>query len=324
MIVPRYWSEATQRTRHAGRSFTLKRFGWSDVSEQAAQAHARERVQAALSTLQAEGDVRRVDHKIAYNGAEGLPIREEVVEQHGDVVISRNSYGALCLNTPDVLFADVDFDSRPGRGLSLMVFAAVLGVSLLLAMLTGMGWLLALGTVVALLGGGLVARRLRALWVRLRGGVEALALARIAAVVQRHPELNLRIYRTPLGLRVLAMNATYAPASDKAQALLAELGSDPVYARMCRNQQCFRARVSPKPWRIGIERMTVTGSWPVKPERLAARRAWVAAYERQALAYAACRFVTEMGSRQVTPRAEQVRRLHDGLCRVHDSRLELA
>lgn len=48
---------------------------------------------------------------MAYNGAQGVPIREEVLERHGDTVITRNGYGAKCLNTPDVLFADVDFDT---------------------------------------------------------------------------------------------------------------------------------------------------------------------------------------------------------------------
>jgi hypothetical protein len=59
---------------------------------------------------------------------------------------------------------------------------------------------------------------------------------RIEAVSRRHPELHMRIYRTPLGLRVLLMNDTYTAASDRAQKLLKELGSDPVYRQMCHNQ----------------------------------------------------------------------------------------
>ena len=33
----------------------------------------------------------------------------EIVSRHGETVITRNSYGALCLNTPNALFADVDY-----------------------------------------------------------------------------------------------------------------------------------------------------------------------------------------------------------------------
>jgi hypothetical protein len=38
-----------------------------------------------------------------YNGAAGVPIREEIVGRHGETVITRNSYGARCLNMPNVL-----------------------------------------------------------------------------------------------------------------------------------------------------------------------------------------------------------------------------
>jgi len=36
-----------------------------------------------------------------------VPIREEIVSRHGDTIITRNSYGARCLNTPNALFADI-------------------------------------------------------------------------------------------------------------------------------------------------------------------------------------------------------------------------
>jgi hypothetical protein len=46
--------------------------------------------------------------KVPYNGAVGVPIREEILARYGAAVITRNSHGARCLNTPDILFADVD------------------------------------------------------------------------------------------------------------------------------------------------------------------------------------------------------------------------
>ena len=118
MIVPQYWSESKLRKIVNGRQFTIKRFGWSDVSEDDAKKHADTRVQDAARELEEKGDVRRVDHKVAYNGAEGIPIREEVISRHQDVVITRNTYGSLCLNTPDVLFADVDFEQKAPSGVS--------------------------------------------------------------------------------------------------------------------------------------------------------------------------------------------------------------
>ena len=129
MIVPRHWSESQATTFSNGRSFTVKRFGWSDISQEDAKHHAERRLQEALMILSETGDVRRIDHKVSYNGGEGIPIREEVVSEHGDIVISRNSYGALCLNTPDVMFADIDLDDTPPVSIPLATFILFVLVS---------------------------------------------------------------------------------------------------------------------------------------------------------------------------------------------------
>lgn len=52
MQIPRYWAQT--RLRHeTGRRHgaTVQRWGWSDQSAQAAQAHAQERAQAALDQV---------------------------------------------------------------------------------------------------------------------------------------------------------------------------------------------------------------------------------------------------------------------------------
>ncbi len=93
MIVPEYWAEAKERVVYEGKGATYKRFGWSDESQEAAFENARERVLEAAERASRGEQVRLVDHKVAYNGAEGLPIREQVIERHGDTVITRNAYG---------------------------------------------------------------------------------------------------------------------------------------------------------------------------------------------------------------------------------------
>jgi len=126
MIVPEYWAEAEERVRVDGRQRTLKRFGWSDVSEQDARENARERVREAAARARAGESVRTADQKVAYNGADGLPIREQIIERHGDSVITRNSYGALCLNTPNVLFADIDVPVSRHTSVAIAVFVAIM------------------------------------------------------------------------------------------------------------------------------------------------------------------------------------------------------
>jgi hypothetical protein len=143
-------------------------------------------------------------------------------------------------------------------------------------------------------------------------------LARVAEVIRLHPEAHLRVYRTPAGLRVLAMHRTFDPEDPAVAEFFAVLGTDPLYVRMCKHQKCFRARVSPKPWRIGIKTHLVPrpGVWPVKPEWLPKRKEWVEAYEARALSHASCRLLETVGSPQVTPETQSVQRLHDELCRA--------
>lgn len=70
---------------------------------------ADERATEALKHyLAGETHLQSREENVGYNGTDGLPIREEILEEHGEVVITRNAYGAHCLNTPNVLFVDMD------------------------------------------------------------------------------------------------------------------------------------------------------------------------------------------------------------------------
>jgi hypothetical protein len=154
------------------------------------------------------------------------------------------------------------------------------------------------------------------LWAK--GGVEGSVRTRIARFIAGHPEWHLRLYRTPAGMRVLAMHRTFDPEEPAVADCFHALGVDPIYARMCHNQHCFRARVSPKPWRIGIpgHMRPRPGVWPVNPERLPERNRWIEAYEHVARNHASCRFIEAVGSDVVAPEAQAVQVLHDELCQA--------
>ncbi len=318
MIVPEYWAEARRHTRHQGRSVTVRRFGWSDDSEAAAQAHAESRAQAAFDAVLAGEALPRREALTSY-GVLGVPIREEIVARDGDVVITRNSYGALCLNTPDVLFADMDFEARPsGWALPMSVVALMLvGVTAAAAM--AMDWRLAVGLAIAWL---VLANRITLAFRRRAfdrdGGAEARAIARVAGFADAKPDWHLRAYRTPKGLRVLVVHRTFAPREPDVDRLFAALAADRLYATMCRLQHCFRARLTPKPWRIGIKRHIKprSAAWSRAQARLPARLDWIADYETKAAGFAACRFVRAFGPDAVDPRAGRVMELHDRLSRA--------
>lgn len=319
MLVPNFWAEARTQIRFQGRQFTLWRWGWSDVSEADAQALADRRLAEASAAVLAGGSPLRREPKVPYNGADGVPIREEVLARHRISVITRNAYGAHCLNTPDVLFADIDL--APPSLHPAAAGATVLAGGLLAGILLGgIGWFLlgAFTSLVVLVPALNAALRGTA---TLRGGPAAAALRRISRFAARHPDWHLRVYRTPAGFRILVLHRTFDPADPEVRTFFAALRVDPTYARMCRHQRCFRARLTAKPWRIGIDAHLKPrpGVWPVSPDRLQDRRRWTDEYDRRATDFAACHFITAIGGPATAPEAGAVLRLHDRLCRAETS-----
>ncbi len=284
MIVPRFWAEGRISKRDKKGQVTVRRFGWSDESQEAAQGRADLRAREAFDRITSGESLPRVEPKRAYNGAEGVPIREEIVARHGETIITRNAYGALCLNTPNVLFADVDLQ----EGFFRRLLRLTLGVLL------------------------------RPVAPGLAEDAEARARGRIGRFVTANPGWSLRVYRTPAGFRLLAMHRTFAPSEPAVSELFEAIGTDRIYARMCVRQQCFRARVSPKPWRIGIgdHIKPPRGVWPVQPAQIPGRERWIRDYERAAKGFAACRFEGTVGGRGEDPAAVAVQRLHDDLCQA--------
>ncbi|QNA91191.1 hypothetical protein G4G28_22930 [Massilia sp. Dwa41.01b] len=333
MIVPDYWAEASAHYRRKGKQVTIRRFGWSDASLADAQRNAQARVAEALARAVSGEPLPRRERKVPYNGGNGLPIREEVVERFGETVITRNSYGARCLNTPGVLFADIDFSDAPGgrtiKGTALFLLAAIaVGVGLLAAAGKSLGTLCAagvLGALLALLLAYPVAQLIHRTVVRAKGGPEAIARANVVRFLGTRPDWLVHLYRTPAGLRLLATHRLFDPLEAEVAECFRALGTDPVYVSMCLNQHCFRARVSAKPWRIGIggHLKPRPGTWPVAPERLPQRREWLERYDRAAAGFAACRFIESIGKGVSLPAAQAVQALHDELCQAR-SKLPIA
>lgn len=325
MIVPEYWAESRLQHREKGRQITVRRFGWSDLSQVEAQQNADVRAKEALQRLLGGDKLPRKDPKIAYNGAHGMPIREEIVSRHGETIITRNSYGARCLNTPDVLFADIDFQETSSWRQTFLIFAALLLCAVVAGWLSGSRMVGIALAVLALFIAAPISRIVHRTAQKAGGGAEALARKRIAAFLQTHPGWNFRLYKTPAGMRAMATHQTFRPNDPAVAECFHALGADPVYVAMCLNQQCFRARVSAKPWRIGIagHMKPRPGVWPVAAERMAERNAWITGYEQAAAAFSACAFLESVGSGAVHLDVVAVQELHDELCKV-DGKLPIA
>jgi hypothetical protein len=244
-----------------------------------------------------------------------VPIREEVLARHGEQVITRNSYGAQCLNSPSVLFADIDLVPPSAATLAFRLFTTIVTVAVGVSLYRD-NWAIAVwSAVAALFAAWPLATLINRSVVWSQGGLLQMARLRLAQFIDKNPSWNVRVYETPAGLRLLATHQRFDPRGAETLDFFSAVGADPVYVRMCKSQNCFRARLTAKPWRIGIDShlRPRPGTWPVNAERLPDRVRWVERYEQQAARFAACRFVESIGSGMVHADVGEVVALHDRL-----------
>ncbi len=330
MIIPNHWAEHRVQERRVGQQATVRRMGWSNNSLAEAQTMAEQRAQAAMAQIFSGQTLPRREPRTGYNGAHGLPIREQIVEQHGATVITRNAYGARCLNTPNVLFADIDLlQEEPAHRPPAFAAWVALGLFAAIATVAGVNrWVVFAALLAA--SAWLVVRQARKRQAVLAeqappDAAEQAARERVNRFAAAYPDWGLRLYRTPAGFRLAATHRLFVPDEPDVTELFEAVQADPVYVDMCRNQQCFRARVSAKPWRAGIHEhiRPKRGTWPVPPEQQAARNAWVATYEQAANGFAACTLIEQLGNATMHPEVAEVIGLHDLLCSAQ-SELPLA
>jgi hypothetical protein len=135
-------------------------------------------------------------------------------------------------------------------------------------------------------------------------------------------DIGVRLYETRNGFRGIVTSSLFHPADEVAQTLMTYLGADRLYVRLCRFQGTFRARLTPKFWRVGITQRPLYKPH-IDPKSLEFMRGWVERYESRCAGYATARFITQIGSHASDASILEVIRLHDTRCKVSQN-LELA
>jgi hypothetical protein len=161
--------------------------------------------------------------------------------------------------------------------------------------------------------------------VDLPEGAESLADASIAkadAWARRQPGWGWRVYRTQAGLRLLATHQLFHPEDPTCQEVFQATGCDPLYQKLCQTQRCFRARLTPKPWRCELP--NPPSRWPFDDARDEKRYSqWDARYQSACAAWATCQLVKTVGSGEIHEAIAPLIALHDDVSRVR-SNLPLA
>ncbi len=278
MRIPPYWVKETYTDRGPdGTKQTFSAYGWSFESE----ADARERAEAHAKKVFEQ--VTSGEEPEAYEYLE-RPIREQIVDSvthEGEEIakITRNRYGALILNARTVCFADVDFpEVQPN------------------------GWF-----------DSLLLKLFSSRYQARRDELCERTVQRIQNWADDHPERSFRLYRTRAGLRLLFTDTHYDPTSENTHALLEELGCDELYRKLTEKQECFRARLTPKPWRADAERPPAEYPFDNSQEEEEFQR-WLETYQERSRSYATCSLLESRGT---VPDRSSIRRivdLHDEYC----------
>lgn len=392
MLIPKYWAQYKQRFKSSATSdsavkqATIKRYGWSDVSQSEALNHAKARVTEAHERWLAGEDIVRRERREEYNASNGIPIREQIISKQAfplssqskttstQLIVTRNSYGAQVANVDNIAIIDVDNDellhhnypdsygshgymtvlisnqSQPSPKLKVWFFVLVFILIASVIAWLGLSWLWLLVVMIGVTAylWQQASQRDKARAQKYADDIASLLpymTERLQKRVVKHPKERFRLYETPAGFRIIATHDTIAPSDELVAEWFEYFHADDNYVRLSQAQQCFRARLTAKPWRMAEvnEQRILEKSIPAKefwfaddgsPEfsydnaqqaALTARKQWVADYESFAKGYRACRYIEsfkgrEVGNSEPAPAAiSDFIEWHDRVCQVEEA-----
>ncbi|MBE6385152.1 MAG: hypothetical protein E7048_05755 [Lentisphaerae bacterium] len=207
-----------------------------------------------------------------------VPIFEELIRTVDDRnIITRNRYGALVLNSEDHAFLDIDFDAYlPALGLKDRFLQFL----------------------------GKVPRLSKA---------ERLEQFIRQCINEKFPYTSFRLYRTANGFRLLTPAKGDANSAVMAE-IMQDFHCDALYMTLCAKQNCFRARLTPKPRRIKMK-TALKFLWPPVPEQQSAKELWLKEYAACSEKYKSCSLVAEFGP----PINSPVVGIHDEICKCGEN-----
>jgi hypothetical protein len=273
MHIPRFWQKADLDGVLA--------WGWSDFSPEDAMSHAGRRAQRIREWLDRGGPEPAMDPDMPY-GYPDRPLREEVLREFRDAqgrtiaAVSQNRLGCLVLNTTNLMFADVDSSVDPDAQAG--------------------------GFLSRLLG----RKKEKPPQSQFDGHMAVLA----SEWLKKEAGWGLRVYRTRAGARIMATHAPVAHDDAAVERVFFAFNADPLYRNLCAKQQCFRARLTPKPWRCKVRKPPA--HWPWENEKAeAGYREWEQCYTEAARNFATCRLLGQFGAEEIHPALRELVEFHD-------------
>jgi len=136
-----------------------------------------------------------------------------------------------------------------------------------------------------------------------------------------HPEFTIEVYETSAGYRIFITNQFIASDSDKARTLFQSLPIDPLYVVLCKAQSCFRARLTPKPWRIDMPDPDRSCRFPRAPENESRHQQWLSSYQSKSKPFAVAKPIATFGQTPQHSELAVIMSIHDRYALQENSEL---
>ncbi len=250
--------------------------------------HAKNRVADAHERCLAGEDIIRRERKEEYNDSNGIPIREQIISERTfpkdkfayttKVIVTRNSYGAQVANVDNIAIIDIDNaellhhlfpDQYDRHGLIQsvvnqnqiitkgLIWSLVIIFAIIASIIAWQGWswlwLIAVMIAATAFLWQKASKEEQERQQKINADHAAL-LPFMTGLIQKrinsYPDESFRLYKTPSGFRIIATHETVLPNDSIVIEWFAYFHADPNYVRLCQAQQCFRARLGAKPWRM--------------------------------------------------------------------------
>lgn len=130
-------------------------------------------------------------------------------------------------------------------------------------------------------------------------------MVRNLAASAKYKDYGFRTYETYQGARVIVMGNSFDPRNSETRKMMDEFNCDPLYTTLCNKQGCFRARLTPKPYRMKMRPYKV--NFPREDIDTEFQR-WLADYESESRNFSVCKFIEQVGASHYV---DKVIQLHD-------------
>jgi len=126
-------------------------------------------------------------------------------------------------------------------------------------------------------------------------------------------DFGIRIYETHSGVRLIIEGKALDPRSKESTNLLRSFHADRLYSTICRKQNCYRARLTPKPYRIKMKPIRL--QYPYEEKDRKKIDGWISEYNSKSQGFASCHIVQVTGGDSLSIAV----RYHDERTRAHSS-----